>query len=336
MILGQKKKKGFTLLELLVVCTIISMLLGISSAFLTQYNKRLALSSASKQTSLTIREAKNFALEARAPSLVEINKSAGTILVQGEKIVGYWHLEDLTSTGAFGLDAQIDKGKLVAGKIGQGIEFRGQGGINCGECNRFGYYDKFVLSLWIFPYTATLGVESTLWKMGEYSLHLSLDNTLYFMKKGSKNKFDFFPPLYSWTHLRVEKRDKLLFVYANQKFIGTVFLGEPFLLTQEPLIWAEKFYGKIDEISLSAISIVEEYSLPERISFKEAPAKIEFDYEGNLNPRKHLVPLSIVLFDESSPEKLPVIEISLIGSVRITEQVHKPKEEVTNDDHKTK
>ena len=312
---------GMTLIELMVVLALISMVIGISSAFFTQFNQRLALRSAARRISVVLRAARNFALEPQASSQVEINTEKGTITALGAKIVGYWHFEKEAALGAFGLKAHIQNAALTVGKIGSSLQLNGQSEVDLGSFARFNTQQGYSLSGWIFPNGPFPKSTAVIWQIGSgISLALRQNNTLVFQESGRILFLDSYAPLYRWTHLRMVNNGKLVTIYVNGVVAEITFLNKKTkIISPEHLVLGSGYYGKLDEVSLAAMLPLEQYTLPADAAFQEAPKQITFDSNGNLDSLQHLSPINILLAAKKKQIKLPIIHVSLMGNITLEE-----------------
>jgi prepilin-type N-terminal cleavage/methylation domain-containing protein len=105
---GAHRRAAFTLVELLIVMSLIALLLGLGLGVFSNLDMgdRVAVSSVHN----VIRSAHNTSVAMLAPTRVRIDAKARTLRAEGLQIVGTWHLEGEPLVGAFGLDRTTRRG----------------------------------------------------------------------------------------------------------------------------------------------------------------------------------------------------------------------------------
>lgn len=152
---------AFTIIELMVVITILSVLLAIGIGTLSRITSGYEFESAVNEADTVIRSARNFALNRQTRSAVIFSPRENTICAIGEMPVALWHFEDAapsTAAGAFGVRGTGYNTFITEGKFGNGREF-GTGAklnvrdsyIDCGNLPAFTPPTGIVISAWIFP-----------------------------------------------------------------------------------------------------------------------------------------------------------------------------------------
>lgn len=158
---GYRLQAGFTLFELLVVISIVSLLLGLGVTVLSRLSCEWGFEANILRTQAVIRAARNFSLTNEASSEVHVIPRENTIFGLGQKTVAQWHFEEIIGdevVGAFGMRGKVTNAYLVQGKTGNGLEFgTGQGldvrdsYVDCGNLPAFTPPGGLVLEAWIFP-----------------------------------------------------------------------------------------------------------------------------------------------------------------------------------------
>jgi len=112
------KRRGTTLLELLVVLTLLALLLGVGVgvAGRLDFSRR----SAPVEVRRTLEEARAFAAARGFPARVQFDRKAGSWRRFGMRPVGTWHFEGDGTDGAFGIRLDLAGGatSIVDGRTG--------------------------------------------------------------------------------------------------------------------------------------------------------------------------------------------------------------------------
>ena len=141
---------GFTLIELIVVISIIAALMGIGVAGYMAMGRGLSAEACLSSMEDTLRTARNFAIRSGSAGRVDIDTDARTMRAVGFKVVGLWHMEG--PEGAFGLDLDIEEAEDVKGKIGRGVLFQGKGSYAyCGDVGDIHRQEGVYVEAWVFP-----------------------------------------------------------------------------------------------------------------------------------------------------------------------------------------
>ena len=157
---------GFSLIEMMVVVSLISLLLGLGITVLARLSYRWGFEANIMRAQSIIRGARNFALTNEASSEVHIIPLENRIFALGEKTVAQWHFEEITTgsdggevvVGAFGMEGTVVNADPVLGKTGNGLEFGARDGlgirdsyVDCGNLPAFTPPAGIVIDVWIFP-----------------------------------------------------------------------------------------------------------------------------------------------------------------------------------------
>ena len=313
--------KGITLIELMVVMAIISIVLGASSAFFTQFNKRLAVQGAAFEIRNVLRACKNYAAESQNNSTVRIVDDA--IILQGSRLLGCWHLEKISqaTSDGFGGKISVEGGKTIPGKIGSAISLEKIENINCGRMQQLGLNHAFIISFWCFFYTGQTSNRSV-FSLGENgNLQLTPQHTLIFSWRGESIQTPLSIPLFEWVHIKVRCDGDNATIFVNNieeksaKF--STFL--PVEDYEAELIFAENAQFHLDEIVVETLVELERYTLPENIVFGPSTTPIVFDETGKLHPLYHQGNASVTVVEQGT-EKQFTVRASLMGQLKIEEK----------------
>jgi prepilin-type N-terminal cleavage/methylation domain-containing protein len=118
---------GFTLVELLIVMSLIAVLLGLGLGVFAKLDLGDRVAASSVQN--VIRAAHNWSIAQGTGARVRIDASAGTIRSEGFLPVGTWHFESEPFQGAFDIQGASAGGHLVEnGFEGHALSFDGETG----------------------------------------------------------------------------------------------------------------------------------------------------------------------------------------------------------------
>ena len=314
---------GFSLIELMVVVTLISILLGIGSALFTHAHRKLALNVAAAETVTLLKQARYFSMQESERSVILLTPE--TMELWGYRPVGFWHLEDMVSHGAFGKNATPKNLETAAGKVGRSLQFKGENSsLECGKFGQFNLGDGFSLSFWVYPERAK--DSQSLFQISHYYiLGVNPDYTLALKAFDQKtNTSLLYPlPLYQWTHLYLADHGNSISVLADDVLLAQLSYRRSRIPQDAPLLLGNGFKGKMDEVKLCARVALETLWLPEDIVFRKAPERIVFDRHGALDVSNGISSLTMLLEKQSAQECI-MVSLSSFGIVSVSEP---PKKE---------
>ena len=311
---------GFTLIEIMVVMALMSIILGISSAFFTHFNRRLELRTTAGHIATLLRMAQNASLEQKTPTTIHITQKSKLVQVWGGRIAAYWSFERKKNGGALGLHAQSDNVRLVPGRIGRCFQFiAGKSRVNCGTFHRFGLRHGFIFSLWVYPYRPLDRQLQIIWQVDPfYSLAMQNDYSLLVSACDARIATNYHLPLYQWSHLRIINDGRSISLVVNHILLAQKRFEAKPIPTDSLLLIGKHWQGKIDEPMLISRSVLESFRLPLQIDFIKTPKLITFDSRGYLAPLLHSGAVTLTLGRSRKKERLD-IRISAMGEVETTE-----------------
>jgi prepilin-type N-terminal cleavage/methylation domain-containing protein len=277
------KTTGFTLVEVLVVIAILSMILGVSSAFFTYFDRKFILQSSVSQLATLCKAAQHRARQEQAA--VYLYQVQGCVELYGSRLMGSWHGEDLVTTGAFNRHARLEGVSLSPGKIGKALQFTlGKSKMEC-PVDAVAMRHGFMLTLWLFPQRPPANTVETIYRAGFLQIHIGSDALLIVEHRGDKCTTSGTLPLYQWTllELRYEKEEIALSLNRQKIFSRRLLYAE----TGDTVSLAPAFQGRLDEIRLSTLEVLDSLTLPDGVTVLEAPQYIYFDSFGRLDPLRH-------------------------------------------------
>ncbi|MHC4608443.1 MAG: LamG-like jellyroll fold domain-containing protein, partial [Planctomycetota bacterium] len=125
--------RGFTLIEMVVVVTILAMLLGLSVVLFKNANKDLGVLSASGHVRARLHSVREFARSEGSPAWVVLDlQDPQSAYPLTRETWGTWHFESGQGTGALGRDAKLGNVKTVQGRVGDAVQMSRGSAIDCG------------------------------------------------------------------------------------------------------------------------------------------------------------------------------------------------------------
>ncbi len=314
---------GLTLMELMVVVTIMALVLGMSTAFLSKLNRGYRFTSAANKAATVIRASRNFSLSSRSLSSVEIREVAGEwrIAALGQRQIGLWHLENSKPQKSGGY-LLTGGNAVVEGKVGGAALLLAGTALTLGPTRKLPPGVGVAMAAWFYPegggtsrqtlfdYGGSLVVTSE----GDGSVHASING------KVVKTPTEVMIPL-KWSHVEVVYDQRTLTIAVDGVFMGEVGATSELVRSDKAFTVGGKrssFVGRVDEVRLSNIIRPEQISLPVGVVVADGPGTIRFDRQGLLDPIRHSQPIVLWLYSKRQSEWRK-ISVSRMGRVRITE-----------------
>jgi prepilin-type N-terminal cleavage/methylation domain-containing protein len=329
-----KPARGFTLLELLIVLTIMAILLGIGLGVFARLD--FGDRAASSLVESTIRSAHNWAVARQAPARVTIDAANGTIRAEGQHLIGTWHFESMPIQGAFGLDGLSSGGQLVDdGFQGKALSFVGEPAHSRVEIPvqhdpsydlRAGFAVRCALRVEAGQGGAVLKIGDSVgletneeaavkgWILAE-----GVDDQGN-VQKGGKIPIETPPlalPPARWAQVEFRYDRRRMQLLVNSTVLAEVRETAPVWKIESPLVISPgnaAFPGAIDSLVISAVGGEEEHRLPRNVAFaKGAPREILFAPGGELDRFAHREPVHLALeFDDG---RQVAMQVNLYGTV---------------------
>lgn len=323
------KQRGLTLLEMLIVLTLIATLLGVGVGVFGQLT--LGKQAAPGLVKNVLRSARSFALLEGAPARVAIDAKNRSLRSFGLRTIGLWHLESDEMEGAFRHNGILHGGEIVPeGRIGQGVRFSGKGDgwieLPVGTLSSFQTPEGIAVEFDLLldrPQSATLVERKNSFSLqctadGKLRALISLEGTA--MEGGGSNQAQTREgalPWGRWTRVGLlYDRKRLRIVIDGIEEVAVEERGA-LRCPPEPVIFGSptsRLEAKLDEIRISAVVAGEEAVLPKEVELLPGPSEVQFDAAGNLDPSVHAVP-AVLTLQLDGGKKIP-IEVGIYGTIR--------------------
>jgi prepilin-type N-terminal cleavage/methylation domain-containing protein len=183
-------RAAFTIIELLVVITIISILLGISTGIYFKFVRTTALMGEQRAVMAVIQMARSTAVEEGGETFVCIDTENNQIYPFGREKVGVWHFETLgegLSRGALRQGALVaPDGAIVVladGKVGKAIQLDGTAYLKCKlyrapqwiNIPTYNARDGLAIEAWVAPVNTGAAKMNVFKREGWFEMALTWD-----------------------------------------------------------------------------------------------------------------------------------------------------------------
>ncbi len=327
---------GFTLMEVLVVMTIISVVLGISAGMLARAGRAGVLDGAARVTRVALQRARALSRTEGILSRVTLtpfNEKTGrraNIAASWSRIAGSWHFDDTgpdLGLGGNQIFARIVGGSPCDGRVRGGVRLVAAGRISAPSILEAPTHDPehgFTIELDIKPDGAGRVVAfggGTQSGVSSFAIHVDDD--------GSLSAFVTTQPEGYVAKLKTSPGVIEMGEWAR---VGLFYDGVDVALTAHGVIEARVqevrlvevppdgaltiggFSGIVDEVLYRTASEDEPFELEPGVDFKfTAPLTVRFDGEGRLNERFHRERVTIQLTHEA---KTATVTVDLAGVIR--------------------
>ena len=334
---GAAPPRGVTLLEMLVVMTILSALLGIGAIAYIRTSQRFKDEAAADRMEVVIRQARNNAISSGAPAFVTLETDRRDkedqplpprVTPWGYRLVGVWHFEQpigssATIEGGFGRPA-FARGCISAeGKIGKGVAlayvsgrqvFKGY--VDCGADVDYDCEDGGYLEAYVFLEFGNGMTQYVLRKRNAYALVIDArGNLAATVGEKTLKATGFVIPPRRWTKVALawDRRTMRLLVDDAVLAVGPGTLTP---LNDSPLLLGDSdlpVLGRIDEAKVLVALRGEPLELP-RGSVLNHNAQpwdaVFFAPDGSLDMRYHPNPIQL---DLGLREKRRTVTVSMLG-----------------------
>ncbi|MBI2922060.1 MAG: prepilin-type N-terminal cleavage/methylation domain-containing protein [Planctomycetes bacterium] len=292
-----------TLIELMVVMSIIAVMLGAGLALFSESNKDRGLRAARGVVLGTCRYAKTTARNTRAPVWMRVDPEGRWISTSVRRPMASWHFEDGQLRGAMGRQAALDSGKVIDdGQVGRGVLFDDKGGhLDCGALPMIAPDQGLIAEIWYRPKTHRKD-RTVLAKKGEFGIAVDRGGSLHAFVGGGEDVVQIdvknLPiPENRWSKLAIVWDSKTLMLLVNDRPLAQRAGKAVFEMNDAPLMVGTTempLDGCVDEIRVDALIEDSHSVLPEGIVVSGVP-EVRFDATGALDPAFHQAPATLTV-----------------------------------------
>ena len=325
---------GVTLLELLIVISLISLLLGAGVGVLARLD--VGKRAAHGMVQSVVRSASTSALARQASARVSLDTAGGTINASGMKVIGTWHFEGETLSGAFDIDGTLFGAVLIDdGYIGNGISFSGTSRAAYAEFPvhkdpAFDLGQGFAIdcavrleergSGQLFDLGGAIGLEWSGQGLLQAWFRPELTDENGRTVRGGRvlvqapaGVLD----LGRWHRVHVSYDRTELVIAVDGNIIARGEADAPVWPLEGPMIVGDprrSFPGSLDTLVVAGVVATETVELPENVTFgPESVQEIRFAPGGHLDRARHPEPLRIWL--DYADGKREIVRVGRYGTV---------------------
>lgn len=327
-------RAGFTLVELLIVVTLVAMLLGLGLGVFSHLDLSDRVSVSSVQG--VVRSAHNWSVARSATARVVIDRERGVLGAEGLQVVGTWQFEATPIVGAFGVEGVSSGGRVVDdGFLGHALSFAGEpnGSRVSFAVQQDPAYDLsrgFQIRCAVRRAGARGGTLLDLG--GVVTVETTSDGAL--RASFTAQRVDDDPaagagglvtattrpgvlPADRWVPVEVSYDRRWLRVLVDGQAAAMLEEVAPVARVSGPLVLSpssEAFPGAVDALTISVVVGDDRVELPQGVTLsKGTPSEIVFRAGGALDPDVHREPVRIVL--EYEDGRKDTVVINLFGTV---------------------
>lgn len=307
-----RRTHGVTLLELMVVMSIIAILLGVGLAMMSASNKDMGLRAARSGVLGACRFARTAARNSRAPVSLRIDPEGKFLTTVIRRPMAAWHFEDDSLQGALGHVAKITNGKVAdGGRVGKGVSFSDAGGsIDCGNVQMYAKDQGLLVEIWYLPKLHKKD-RVLIQKGGEFGLAVSKYGYLQAFVGVDAQRVaiamtDAAIPEGRWSKLALLWDGAALTILVNDHPLARKAGKATLAMSDSPLEIGTKdmpLDGFVDEARVDALIEDSRMVLRDNLTVS-GPAEIRWDDSGALDPSVNAQPVTITI-------KSPIDELSV-------------------------
>lgn len=309
-------------MEMIVVIIILSIILSLSITLLSGAGKDLGTQASAHSVVTFLRNASQFARLEASPVVVVVDTKKRTFNAITQEVFGTWHFEEVPPTGGDAVTYSIRNGGRVPGKLGMGIDMRGNTVVRCTIPKALDKIQGMFVEVWVQPRRGT-GTRPIV-RIGK-TFELGLEpNNLAYVKLDTRKTVSRVPVAPDvWSRLHV--------VYACGETL--LYLNNVEVM-RSPGAWAlpRETDVQLGDVKAGMIGVVDEFAfgqIVERSPLKLNPAasiefpsgvtltdgiyRIAFTPEGVLDPARHRTP---VVFTIKSSAEAKEIRVERNGTIQ--------------------
>jgi prepilin-type N-terminal cleavage/methylation domain-containing protein len=327
---------GFTLLEILVVMSILAVMLGMTVGALTRSGKAGVLDGAARVVRSALERARVLALSKSSLSRVTIvppsrtNLAPARILLEVSRVAGSWSFDGEgadQNLGGAGSTLTSFGAAPVAGFVRNGMQFTGISRMKGPPLTRAPSHDPrhgFSLEMMVKPDTAgtlaSFGGDSG--DSPAFALRLNADGSL----AADTTVRAEIPTLTvqtrpqviemgQWAKVSVAHDGVELYVAAHNVIEARVADQHDVVTApSDALVLGGGFSGVMDEVLYKTVSAQDPFEIDRQVDVKlNHPLSVRFNQDGRLNERFHDQPVEIPLAHEN---RTVTIKVDMAGVIR--------------------
>jgi prepilin-type N-terminal cleavage/methylation domain-containing protein len=164
-------RRAFTVIELLIVMSIIALLVSISLVSFVGITRRASREGAARNLQNVLRQARMSAVDGGRGAVVRIDPPSNTLYGLASRVQAAWHFDALegaapeTTPGAKNMDGTVTgTPSLETGMLGLSLEFSSGDVVNCGNYPIFDQTDGIRLEAYVRPADAGAGTGTVMAK----------------------------------------------------------------------------------------------------------------------------------------------------------------------------
>ncbi|MCE9582933.1 MAG: prepilin-type N-terminal cleavage/methylation domain-containing protein [Planctomycetes bacterium] len=316
--MNRRRATGVTLIELMVVMSIIAVLLGVGMAMMSESNKDMGLRAARGSVLGMCRFARTAARNTRAPVSIRIDPGGKFLTTVVRRPMGAWHFEEDSLVGALGHTATLAGGKLTDdGRIGRAVAFSDSGGnIDCGNVAMYSTDQGLIVEIWYRPKLHKKD-RVLVQKSGEFGLAISRFGYVQGFvgveaQRVSIAMTDAPLPEGRWSKVSLLWDGTGLTLAVNDHPLARKTGKATFAMGDAPVMIGTKEFpldGWVDELRVDALLEDSRTVLRDNLTVS-GPAEIRWDETGALDATLHTGPATITI---KSPIDSTGVTINLLG-----------------------
>lgn len=332
----KQSKRGFTIIELLVVLSIMALITGVGLAVLSHSGRQFGFQAVRGELVSLIRYTRSNAKTEKGVSTVVIDPVKKEIYSCARRTVGLWHFEDANgniSSGAFGNNATLQGDAAVSpyGRFGNGLMIVSGGYADCGAVPILSRDAGVSIECWISPTVISPLSQRTMVDLTEGSIMLDADDSV----KASYGSLAFntassIIPYERWSYLMMVYEPDYtrydgsgtLSLYINNILVGQAS-GNPGISIGKKNLYVSNsgtsFKGMIDEVKVALLIETDKLKLESDISITTELGQtfatsfaIRFNKDGRL-----IQTVPVMLFTSASTRDSFILEVTSDGAVKI-------------------
>ena len=331
-------RRGFTLVELLLVVTILGIVLGVALGTFASFDP--GRRAARGLIANALRQARNTAISRGAPARVMFDPASGTARIEGFTVAGTWRFETESLDGARGLGGLADgfpNEFLSEGFVGKALDLDlGPRGakvrVDLSEDPIFALSRGLRLTFAIRP--ASLGDADVIDVGGVVEAATRRDGSVSF-KVVTRRIDELGRPVQGeaitlrtppgalvadkWTSIELRYDQRRLVAMVDGVPVAERDATRPLWEIGGALQFGggrQRFAGRLDDVVLSVVQVADPVKLPKSVIFDaKTRFEVRFDEGGARDPVFHARPVEVpLLFEDGSRETVFVRTLGTVES----------------------